>query len=196
MCLVDDAFALADTKLAPASLPLRIVSAVAPRANYPVWITAIGHLRSWSRLLAGAPPPNAIHTMVARIMPQVVCVSRSALFFLHGRDLTAFYSLRGHLFCLALHSLHHPWPPPVSTASHLHLLHSLLIAPPHIAVMQPTDFKPPSCFLQSNRVFLLQSAVALMLLRAHTRFPHTEASCLKALASSQQMFDQPHCRLV
>ena len=88
--MVDDAFALADAKLVPSSLPLRIVSAVASRANYPVWVTAIGHLRAWSRLLATAPPPNAIHALVARVMPQVVHVSCAAFVFLRGCDLTAF----------------------------------------------------------------------------------------------------------
>ncbi len=72
--MIDDSFALANADLVHPSLPLRIVSAVAPRANYPVWITAISHLRAWSRLLATAPPPNAIRSMVARIMPQVTHV--------------------------------------------------------------------------------------------------------------------------
>ena len=74
VCLIDDAFALANADVVPPSIPLRLVSAVAYRANYPVWITAIGHLRAWSRLLATAPPPNAIRSMVARIMPQVAVV--------------------------------------------------------------------------------------------------------------------------
>ncbi len=72
--MIDDAFALANADVVPPSIPLRLVSAVAYRANYPVWITAIGHLRAWSRLLATAPPPNAIRSMVARIMPQVAVV--------------------------------------------------------------------------------------------------------------------------
>ncbi len=71
VCLIDDAFALANANLVPSSLPLRIISAVAYRASYPVWVTAIGHLRAWSRLLSTSPPPNAIRSMVARIMPEV-----------------------------------------------------------------------------------------------------------------------------
>jgi hypothetical protein len=69
--MIDDAFALANSNLVPSPLPLRIISAVAYRANYPIWVTAIGHLRAWSRLLATTSPPNAIRSMVARIMPEV-----------------------------------------------------------------------------------------------------------------------------
>ena len=72
-CMIDDAFALANANLLPPSLPLRLLSQVAPRADYAVWVTAMGHMRAWARLLATAPPPNAVRTLVARIMPQVTC---------------------------------------------------------------------------------------------------------------------------
>ena len=91
VCMVDDAFALANVDLLPPSLPLRLVSAVAPRADYPLWVTSITHLRAWSRLLATAPPPNAIRTLVARIMPQVTRdLQHSPPLF--ARDLTTFHS--------------------------------------------------------------------------------------------------------
>lgn len=196
VCMVDDAFALADAKLVPSSLPLRIVSAVASRANYPVWVTAIGHLRAWSRLLATAPPPNAIQALVARVMPQVVHVSCTAFVFLPDCDLTAPRSSLGHLICQALQS-----PPPPSlllalTASPLLLLPSPSTVPPLSAVMQPIACKPQSFSLQSNRALLLQSAAAQIFLRVHTRSRHTAALCPKAPASSQRMCVPPRCRLV